>query len=52
MQTLIMVELAAKAAGVCNGLPLIKDEGEDSSKLGWLVGMKRAQFYIDSVLIL
>ncbi len=46
-QPLLMVELAAQAAGVCNGISRIKDQGENSSKMGWLVGVKRAQFYID-----
>ena len=44
---LIMVELAAQTAGVCNGLGRIKTEGRDSSKKGWLVGVKRAQFFVD-----
>ena len=44
-QPLLMVELAAQAAGVCNGLSRIKDQGEGSSKVGWLVGIKRAHFY-------
>jgi predicted hotdog family 3-hydroxylacyl-ACP dehydratase len=47
VQPLIMVELAAQTAGVCNGLERIKDQGAESSKMGWLVGIKRAQFYID-----
>ncbi|MCK5070180.1 MAG: hypothetical protein KAR01_06545 [Desulfocapsa sp.] len=46
-QPLLMVELAAQAAGVCNGISRIKDQGKDSSKMGWLVGVKRAQFYVD-----
>lgn len=46
-QPLLMVELAAQTAGVCNGISRIMDEGEDSSKMGWLVGVKRAEFYID-----
>ena len=44
---LIMVELAAQTAGICNGLSRIKSEGRDSSKKGWLVGVKRAKFYVD-----
>ena len=44
---LIMVELAAQTAGVCNGLGRIKTEGKDSSKKGWLVGVKRAKFFVD-----
>lgn len=46
-QPLLMVELAAQTAGVCNGLSRIRDQGEDSSKVGWLVGIKRAHFYTD-----
>ncbi len=47
VQPLIMVELAAQTAGVCNGLDRIRAQGIDSNKMGWLVGVKRAQFYID-----
>ncbi len=46
---LIMVELAAQAAGVCSGLIRIQAQGIESNKMGWLVGVKRAQFFIDSV---
>ena len=46
---LIMVELAAQTAGVCNGLDRIKAQGKDSSTMGWLVGIKRARFYIDCI---
>ncbi len=44
---LILVELAAQTAGVCNGLSKLKTEGKDSSRKGWLVGVKRAQFFVD-----
>jgi len=44
---LIMIELAAQTAGVCNGLTRIKADGKDSSKKGWLVGVKRAQFFVE-----
>lgn len=46
VQPLIMIELAAQTAGVCNGLDRIKTRGIDSVKMGWLVGVKRALFYI------
>jgi len=49
VQPLIMVELAAQTAGVCNGLDRIRVQGIDSNKMGWLVGVKRAQFYIDCI---
>lgn len=51
IQALIMVELAAQTAGVCNGLDRIKEKGVDSSKMGWLVGIKRAQFHVENILI-
>ncbi|MCF8055959.1 MAG: hypothetical protein K9K37_04900 [Desulfocapsa sp.] len=49
VEPLIMVELAAQTAGVCNGLDRMKTQGNDSSNLGWLVGVKRAQFFIDYI---
>jgi predicted hotdog family 3-hydroxylacyl-ACP dehydratase len=48
-QPLILVEFAAQTAGVCNGLDRIKEKGADSSKMGWLVGIKRAQLYVDTI---
>ncbi len=47
VQPLLMVELAAQAAGVCNGLDRIRSKGLDSDQSGWLVGVKRAQFYVE-----
>lgn len=47
---LIMVELAAQTAGICNGLTRIKNDGRDSSKKGWLVGVKRAQFFVEGTI--
>ncbi len=49
VEPLIMVELAAQTAGVCNGLSLVKTQGKKTSKMGWLVGIKRAQFFVDSI---
>jgi predicted hotdog family 3-hydroxylacyl-ACP dehydratase len=45
--SLILVELAAQTAGVCNGWDRIQTKGLDSEKMGWLVGIKKAEFYID-----
>lgn len=45
--SLILVELAAQTAGVCNGWDRIQTKGIDSEKMGWLVGIKTADFYID-----
>jgi len=44
---LICVELAAQTAGVCNGWDRIQTLGRDSDQSGWLVGVKRADFFID-----
>jgi len=46
---LILVELAAQTAGVCNGWDRIQAQGLDSEKTGWLVGVKKAEFFIDSL---
>ena len=47
---LVLVELAAQTAGVCNSLARIKKEGKDTSRKGWIVGVKRAQFYVDDTI--
>lgn len=44
---LICVELAAQTAGVCNGWDRIQTQGLDSNQMGWLVAIKRAEFFID-----
>jgi predicted hotdog family 3-hydroxylacyl-ACP dehydratase len=45
--SLILVELAAQTAGVCNGWDRIQTKGLHSEKTGWLVGIKKADFFID-----
>jgi predicted hotdog family 3-hydroxylacyl-ACP dehydratase len=44
---LILVELAAQTAGVCNGLDRIQNRGLDSDQMGWLVGIKKTEFFIN-----
>lgn len=44
--SLILVELAAQTAGVCNGWDRIRSQGLDSDKTGYLVGIKRASFAV------
>ena len=46
---LVLVELAAQTAGVCNGWDRIQTKGQDSNKMGWLVAIKRADFFLDSL---
>ncbi len=47
VHSLILVELAAQTAGVCNGWDRIQTLGPDSEKMGWLVGIKKAEIFID-----
>ncbi|MEE4243526.1 MAG: hypothetical protein V2I36_18850 [Desulfopila sp.] len=47
VSSLILVELAAQTAGVCNGLDRVLTQGRDSDPTGWLVGIKQAEFFID-----
>ena len=49
IQPLILVELAAQTAGVCNGWDRIINQGVDSEKKGWLVGVKQADFHITTI---
>ena len=44
---LILIELAAQTAGVCNGWDRVQSKGLDSEKMGWLVGIKKAALLID-----
>jgi predicted hotdog family 3-hydroxylacyl-ACP dehydratase len=46
---LILVELAAQTAGVFNGWERVRVLGRDSDKSGWLVGVKRAEFFVDTL---
>ncbi|NEX20745.1 hypothetical protein G3480_10555 [Thiorhodococcus mannitoliphagus] len=46
-ESLICVELAAQTAGVCNGWGRIQTLGLNSSQMGWLVAVKRADLLID-----
>jgi predicted hotdog family 3-hydroxylacyl-ACP dehydratase len=46
---ILLVELIAQTAGVNNGWARIKKRGLHSDKKGWLVGIKRADFFIDRI---
>ncbi len=49
VSSLILIEVAAQSAGVCNGWDRIREKGIESSKMGWLVGIKRAEFNRDFI---
>jgi predicted hotdog family 3-hydroxylacyl-ACP dehydratase len=44
---LILIELAAQTAGVCNGWDRIQQAGRESDQMGWLVAVKRADFFVE-----
>jgi predicted hotdog family 3-hydroxylacyl-ACP dehydratase len=44
---LMIIELVAQTSGVGNGLNLIKAHGKGADNRGWIVGVKKAGFYID-----
>jgi len=46
---LILVELAAQTAGICNGWDRIQKRGLNSERMGWLVGIKNAEFFVDTL---
>jgi predicted hotdog family 3-hydroxylacyl-ACP dehydratase len=46
---LVLVELAAQTAGVCNGWERIRMKGRDSNQMGWLVGIKKANFTVETL---
>lgn len=47
---LLLIELAAQTAGVCNGWDRILTKGVESDRMGWLVGIKKTDFFVDSLL--
>ena len=44
---LLLIELAAQTAGICNSWNDIVSKGETGSTRGWLVGVKQAELYTD-----
>jgi predicted hotdog family 3-hydroxylacyl-ACP dehydratase len=46
---LLIVELVAQTSGLSNGLDRLITEGQGTETKGWLVGIKRAEFYVDSL---
>jgi predicted hotdog family 3-hydroxylacyl-ACP dehydratase len=47
---IVLVELAAQTAGVCIGWnEKMKTDGPETKAAGWLVGIKKARFYVDMI---
>ena len=47
--SLVLVELVAQTAGINNGWVRIQKHGKDSEKTGWLVGIKKSHFFVDTL---
>jgi predicted hotdog family 3-hydroxylacyl-ACP dehydratase len=44
---IVLIELVAQTAGICNGLDRVATHGAGADRKGWLVGIKRAVLEID-----
>ena len=50
VSAIVLVELAAQTAGVCIGWnEKMKTDGPKTKAAGWLVGIKKARFYVDKI---
>jgi predicted hotdog family 3-hydroxylacyl-ACP dehydratase len=50
VSTIVLIELAAQTAGVCIGWnEKMKTDGPKTKAEGWLVGIKKAHFYVDKI---
>jgi predicted hotdog family 3-hydroxylacyl-ACP dehydratase len=45
----MVIELVAQTCGLCNGLQRVLEQGEDSIKKGFLVGIKTAGLHMDTL---
>jgi predicted hotdog family 3-hydroxylacyl-ACP dehydratase len=48
---LILIELVAQTAGINNGWMLYKQKGPGADHRGWIVGIKKAEFMVDTLAI-
>ena len=46
---LVLIELVAQTASVNNAWELIKQEGIEGDRRGWIVAVKRARLYVDTI---
>ncbi len=51
VDSLILIELVAQTAGINNSWVRVKKRGQDSEKKGWLVGIKRSRFFVESLAV-
>jgi len=46
---LLIIELVAQTSGLSNGLDRLTKEGPGTETKGWLVGIKKAELYVDTL---
>ena len=44
---IVLIELVAQTAGICNGLDRVATHGAEADRKGWLVGIKKSILDID-----
>jgi predicted hotdog family 3-hydroxylacyl-ACP dehydratase len=49
VNSLVLIELVAQTAGVCNCWNGIRTQGDKFVKKGWLVGIKHSRFFVDAI---
>jgi predicted hotdog family 3-hydroxylacyl-ACP dehydratase len=49
VSALILIELVAQTAGICNCWNGIREQGDKFVKKGWLVGIKHSRFFVDAI---
>lgn len=46
---IVLIELVAQTAGICNCWNGIREQGEQFVRKGWLVGIKHSRFLVDAI---
>lgn len=49
INVLILIEIVAQTAGICNCWNGIRIQGEKFVRKGWLVGIKQSHFFVDVI---
>lgn len=51
VNALVLIELVAQTAAINNGWQIIQQQGMKKSHRGWIVGIKSAQLFVDSIAV-
>jgi len=49
VSSLVLIELVAQTAGICNCWGGVNRQGRAFVKKGWLVGIKHSRFFVDAI---